>query len=104
MLSHIPDDGNVVILFGPHVGISPEGEVGKFSRVGQKKLSTACGAAIAAFNAGSAGDFSDQGDQDIQQSMLNNKLDKQAADMPMAELAMCAYRLVEEMIRDRNTV
>ena len=51
LLSHIPDDGNVVILFGPRVDISPEGEVGKFSRVGQKKLSTACGAAIAACNA-----------------------------------------------------
>jgi len=105
MLSHMPDDGNVVIMFGPHVGISPEGEVGKFSRVGQKKLSTACGAAIAAFNAGSAGDFSDQGDQDIQQSMLKRKLGKQAteiakADVPMAELAMRAYGLVEEMITE----
>merc|ERR1719297_140190 len=60
LCSHIPDNGNVVIMFGPHVGISPEGEVGKFSRIGQNKLSTACGAAIAAFNAGSAGDFSDQ--------------------------------------------
>ena len=39
LLSYIPDDGNVVTLLGPHVDISPEGEVGKFSRVGQKKLS-----------------------------------------------------------------
>merc|ERR1719433_2047315 len=108
MLSHVPDDGNVVIMFGPHVGISPEGEVGKFSRIGQKKLSTACGAAIAAFNAGSAGDYSDQGDQDIQQSMLKKKLGKQAADIakaevPMAELAMRAYALVEEMITEIAT-
>jgi len=108
MLSHIPDDGNVVIMFGPHVGISPDGEVGKFSRVGQAKLSTACGAAIAAFNAGSAGDFSDQGDQDIQQSMLKRKLGKQAAEIaeaevPMAELAMRAYGLVEEMITEIAT-
>ena len=108
LLSHIPDDGNVVILFGPHVDISPEGEVGKFSRVGQKKLSTACGAAIAAFNVGSAGDLSDQGDQDIQQSMLKNKLGKQAAvfakaEVPMAELARCAYRRVVEMIAEIAT-
>jgi len=108
LMSHIPEDGNVVIMFGPHVGISPEGEVGKFSRVGQKKLSTACGAAIAAFNAGNAGDFSDQGDQDIQQSMLKQKLGKQAAEIskaevPMAELAMRAYRLVEEMMTEIAT-
>jgi hypothetical protein len=108
LMSHIPDDGNVVIMFGPHVGVSPEGEVGKFSRIGQKKLSTACGAAIAAFNAGCAGDYSDQGDQDIQQSMLKQKLGKQAteiakAEVPMAELAMRAYGIVEEMITEVAT-
>merc|ERR1712242_503211 len=82
--------------------------VGKFSRIGQKKLSTACGAAIAAFNAGSTGDFSDQGDQDVQQSMLKQKLGKQAAEIaqaevPMAELAYRAYGLVEDMIAEIAT-
>jgi len=105
MLAHAPDNGNVVILFGPHVGISPSGEVGKFSRIGQKKLSTACGAAIAAFNAGKSGDFSDQGDQDIQQSFLKERLGIQAgeiaqAENPMAELAHRAYLLVEQMMID----
>merc|ERR1712008_252910 len=66
------------------------------------------GAASAAFNAGSAGDFSDQGDQDIQQSMLKQTLGKQAteiakAEVPMAELAMRAYGLVEEMITEIAT-
>jgi len=105
LINHVPDDGNVVIMFGPHVGISPNGEVGKYSRVGQAKLSTACGAAIAAYNAGKAGDTSDQGDQDIQQSMLKRKLGKQAGEIakskvPMAELAKRAYNLVEEMIME----
>merc|ERR1719433_1793939 len=108
LVSHVPDDGNVLIMFGPHVGISPDGEVGKFSRVGQSKLSTACGAAIAAFNAGSAGDVSDQGDQDVQQSMLKKKIGAQAkqiakAEVPMAELAMRAYALVEEMMTEIAT-
>ena len=65
------------------------------------------GAAIAAVNAGSAGDFSDQCPRN-QQSMLKNKLGKQAAEIakaevPMAELAMCAYRLVVEMITEIAT-
>lgn len=33
---HVPDGGHVVILFGPHVGISEHGEVGKYHRVGQE--------------------------------------------------------------------
>lgn len=105
LFSHAPDNGNIVILFGPHVGISPDGEVGKYLRVGQSKVSTACGAAIAAFNAGISGDTSDQGDQDIQQSMLKQRLGKQAkdiasAEVPMAELAYRAYKLSEEMMME----
>jgi len=92
-------------MFGPHVGISPTGEVGKYLRIGQSKPSTACGAAIAAFNAGKSGDTSDQGDQDVQQSMLKKRLGSKAAeiaksDVPMAELAKKAYALVDEMIME----
>jgi len=105
LISHAPDEGNIVIMFGPHVGIAPNGEVGKYLRIGQKSVSTACGAAIAAFNAGKSGDTSDQGDQDVQQSMLKRRLGKQAAEIaksqvPMAELAKKAYALVDEMIME----
>ena len=47
---HVPDDGNVLILFGPHVGVTEAGEVGKYHRIGQKGNSTSCGAVIAAYN------------------------------------------------------
>lgn len=37
------------MLFAPHVGISPSGEVGKYHREGQDHLDSACGAAVGAF-------------------------------------------------------
>lgn len=46
---HVPENGNLFVLFAPHVGISADGSVGKLQRVGQKKPSTACGASIGAF-------------------------------------------------------
>ena len=49
--SHCPNDGNIVMMFAPHVGIDANGVVGQFLRRGQDKASTACGAAIGAFNA-----------------------------------------------------
>lgn len=42
-------DGNLFILFAPHIGISDAGELGKYSRAGQKnRCGTACGAACGA--------------------------------------------------------
>ena len=32
---HIPDGGNLFILFAPHVGLSKQGKVGEYSRFGQ---------------------------------------------------------------------
>jgi len=51
--SQVPDDGNVLVLFGPHVGIAETGDaktdIGAYFREGQKKCSSACGAVIGAY-------------------------------------------------------
>jgi hypothetical protein len=46
--SHTPVDGNIVILFAPHVGVDFTGKVGNVTREGQNTRSSACGAAIGA--------------------------------------------------------
>ena len=38
---HCVKDGNIVILFAPHVGVSSEGLVGKLHRDGQENISSA---------------------------------------------------------------
>ena len=47
---HVPKDGNLLVLFAPHVGISLEGAVGRYRRPGQNHDSTACGAAVGAWS------------------------------------------------------
>ena len=54
--SHCPEDGNIVILFAPHVGVDATGKVGSVLREGQSKSSSACGAAIGALGACKASD------------------------------------------------
>ena len=50
--SHCPNpDGNIVVLFAPHVGIDHDGTVGSIKRQGIDHKTTACGAAIGAFTA-----------------------------------------------------
>jgi hypothetical protein len=52
MSSHVPTaDGNIVVMFAPHVGIDRNGVVGSIHRHGQDKNSSACGAAIGALSA-----------------------------------------------------
>lgn len=50
-LSHAPRRGKVVIVFGPHVGITENGVVGKVERLGQTGSTTSCGAALGAYQA-----------------------------------------------------
>jgi len=48
MAAHIPDNGNCLIVYGPHVGITKEGQVGKVEREGIALVDNCCGSAIAA--------------------------------------------------------
>jgi len=48
MSAHIPDDGFCLIIYGPHVGITQDGLIGKVERAGIKLVDTCCGSAIAA--------------------------------------------------------
>ena len=50
MAAHIPDDGSCLIVYGPHVGVSTDGVVGKVERAGIELVDNCCGSAIAASN------------------------------------------------------
>lgn len=49
--SHVPQDGNILVLYAPHVGVDYHGNVGKIHREGIDNFTTACGAAVGAYNA-----------------------------------------------------
>jgi Limiting CO2-inducible proteins B/C beta carbonyic anhydrases len=48
MASHIPDGGSCLLVYGPHVGIDSDGNVGKVDRKGKSKSGACCGSAVAA--------------------------------------------------------
>lgn len=48
MASHIPDGGSCLMVYGPHVGIDSNGDVGKVDRKGKSKSGACCGSAVAA--------------------------------------------------------
>lgn len=47
---HIPDNGSAFIFYGPHIGITDDGELGRMRRPGQAGLSNSCGALMLALS------------------------------------------------------
>jgi len=99
--AHVPKDGNIIVLFGPHVGISEEGVIGKHLRQGQDHASTACGAAIGAYNCCKDGAYDDsEFDQnDMQMAWIKAQIAPHAERLsktpnPMAALAYQAFEMV----------
>jgi len=100
---HVPDNGNVVIVFGPHIGFALDGEAGKFLRTGQASLSTACGALVAAYNQCMSGQGWGREPEDEQQYWLRTKLrhvcpHAAMSKHPMVEMVTKAYEVIEEEI------
>mmetsp|Transcript_55865 Transcript_55865/g.149152 ORF Transcript_55865/g.149152 Transcript_55865/m.149152 type:complete len:183 (+) Transcript_55865:3-551(+) len=107
--SHVADDGHILVAFGPHVGISVDGEVGKCNRRGQRSSSTACGAVIGAYSAArsssSSGAPTPSGgaSYDLQMDFVKAQIGAVASkvsgtEVPMAALAHESYGMVEKMM------
>ena len=47
---HIPDDGSAFIFYGPHIGITLDGELGKMYRPRQEDTGNSCGALMLALD------------------------------------------------------
>jgi len=48
MAAHIPDDGSCLMIYGPHVGVDSEGNVGTVECRGRVEGGSCCGSAVAA--------------------------------------------------------
>mmetsp|Transcript_124521 Transcript_124521/g.311366 ORF Transcript_124521/g.311366 Transcript_124521/m.311366 type:complete len:827 (+) Transcript_124521:82-2562(+) len=106
---HVPDDGNVCVLFGPHVAISETGEIGKYLREGQANHSTACGAVIGAYCACAASAIaptvaaSEFDEHDMQMAWIKKQIHPHvehigAQESPMAALAHQSYEMVKSSV------
>jgi hypothetical protein len=112
MSSHIPDGGSCLLVYGPHVGITRDGTVGKVEREGVAVDAICCMSAITACNqvTGVSSRMSEMEKfTDLQQGAVQNLLTPlaerlQASDYPMLELPYSIFesqnRLVEEVVSE----
>lgn len=105
--SHVPDEGAVMIYYGPHIGISKEGVLGEINRQGQHKNTSCCGAARAALQKLAAGDIVDGTvtDLDYQMNVIEQILLKQKerilqASNPLFEATEVIYEAIDLRINE----
>ena len=109
---HVPnaeEEGNIVVLYGPHVGISEKGELGKVQRENQSHESAACGAAIAFLNKcidarknskiySPHEDYLDEEQYMIEKMLIPYSKRIMDAQNPVKELVDVTYQLIDESI------
>lgn len=112
MSAHIPDGGNCVIVYGPHVGVDTAGKAGTVERRGKVNGGACCGSAVAAsgyvaaVNSGSQEAASFPSDPvDAQQYFVGSLLMPYAdrlekAKDTMVELPYALYAAQTDMMKD----
>jgi len=72
---HIPDNGSAFIFYGPHIGITLEGELGRMYRPRQEASGFCCGALMLALDRFKNPDYTPElREEDYQQTMLEKQL------------------------------
>lgn len=113
--SHVQDDGALIILYAPHVGISYSGSIGKTNRVGQSHESKSCGSAVGAYGAVEAdgtigldpfdGDFHNDYQQHNVRAIIANDFEAiNNHETPMQALPESLYKTIRSEILEIVTI
>ncbi len=101
---HIPDNGSAFIFYGPHIGITLDGHLGKMYRPRQEESGFCCGALMLALSRFQNPDFKPElVEEDYQQTMLEKVLfpykeEILAAKNPEQTITEKAFIRIEEML------
>ncbi len=103
---HIPDEGSAFIFYGPHIGITLEGDLGKMYRPRQEQTGNSCGALMLALSRLADGEYAPVlNDDDYQQMKLEESLlpyREQVLDSKNPEKAIteATYEIINQKIHD----
>lgn len=101
--SHVPDDGAVLIFYGPHIGITTHGIIGRVTRPGQHKESNCCGAAALALSRINEPERIDELDRQqiyLEKLVKDNRQRILSANIPEMEAAEIFYEANEKRLME----
>lgn len=104
---HIPDEGSAFIFYGPHIGVTLEGELGKMYRPRQEANGNSCGALMLALDRLQDKDYKPKiSDADYQQMKLEEGLlpyreQVLESSNPAKAITEAAYDLINKQIHSQ---
>jgi hypothetical protein len=104
--SHMPEDGNLFVLYGAHIGFDGSGRLGVSQRRGQSISSRCCGSLDAAFRKLAELDFEPKielGDYEqstIESALMPFREGIVQSDMPIKTITESMYQIIEERISE----
>lgn len=101
--AHIPDEGSAIILYGPHIGISKNGEIGKTQRHGQNLESSCCGALQASLSTLQKKSEPADDELDYQLWKIERELDPKTSSIlehehPLVEATEVMFEVIDRQI------
>ena len=103
---HIPDEGSAFIFYGPHIGVTFEGELGKMYRPRQENTGNSCGALMLALSRlEDEGYTPEMNDDDYQQMKLEESLlpyrnQIVESENRSKEITEAAYEVIDKKIHE----
>ncbi|KXX66819.1 hypothetical protein [Flammeovirga sp. SJP92] len=103
---HIPDDGSAFIFYGPHIGITLEGELGKMYRPRMEETGNSCGALMLALsrleNESYAPTMSDDDYQQmkLEESLLPYREQIMAAENKSKAITEATYEIIDKKVHE----
>lgn len=104
--SHVPDHGFILILYGSHIGISRNGEVGVMQRRGQMLESSCCGALQASLKSLELGTEPEaDADYDYQQWKIETEVHEERdrilkGSIPLVQATEVMFSAIDRRIRE----
>ena len=100
---HVHENGTAFILYGPHIGIDADGNLGKVLRPGQSGCTSACGALIGAVAQLESGKDLESTYDDFQQPQIVQMLTPYrdrilSAESSIKEATQISYELIHEQV------
>ncbi|MEM9673578.1 MAG: hypothetical protein AAF992_13380 [Bacteroidota bacterium] len=103
---HIPDDGSAFIFYGPHIGATLEGDLGKMYRPRQEQKGNSCGALMLALSRLQDGAYKpilneeDYQQMKLEESLLLYREQILDSDNPEKAITEATYEIIDKKVHE----